>query len=82
MAEQSSPDEQAILKLEPWIPGEDTLTVRIAPTHASEFVDLLDSQDLSHSEVFEASYTDGLSIYLVYSVGALKIINGGGYRRV
>jgi hypothetical protein len=50
--------------------------VRITPTHAAEFVDLLDSHDLTHSEVFEASYTDGLAIYLVYGVGALAALGG------
>jgi hypothetical protein len=61
MAEQSSSDDRATLRLEPGIPGENTLTVRISPACAAEFVDLLDSHDLSHSEVFEASYSDGLS---------------------
>jgi hypothetical protein len=83
MSEQSSSDAQAILRIEPGIPGEDTLTVRITPAYAAEFVDLLDSHHLSHSEVFEASYTDGLSIYLVYGVGALVALGGfGGLAKV
>jgi hypothetical protein len=83
MAELSSSDAQAILRIEPGIPGEDTLTVRITPAYATEFVYLLDSHHLSHSEVFEASYTDGLSIYLVYGVGALVALGGfGGLAKV
>jgi hypothetical protein len=83
MAEQSSSDDRATLRLEPGIPGENTLTVRISPACAAEFVDLLDSHDLSHSEVFEASYSDGLSIYLVYAVGGLVALGGfGGLAKV
>jgi hypothetical protein len=83
MAEQPSSDERAIMRLEPGIPGENTLTVRISPAYSAEFVDLLDDHDLSHSEVFEASYSDGLSIYLVYAVGGLVALGGfGGLAKV
>jgi hypothetical protein len=50
--------------------------VRITPAYAAEFIDLLDGHGLTHSEVFEATYTDGLAIYLVYAVSGLAALGG------